>query len=658
MKKTYSTKKALLASALSLFLCVAMLAGSTFAWFTDSVTSDNNIIQTGNLDVEMFWAEGGEAVPAAGDAAWTDASTGAMFKHGNWEPGYAQARHILIANEGSLALNYSLRIVANGVVSKLADVIDVYCFEAATQLQRGDLTDAVKLGTLVDVLGTQNNLSKKIVGSLTAGTTRDLTLVLKMQETAGNEYQSMDLGCSFSVELTATQMAYEKDSFGNNYDENALSAKVPAARVMGVDADETVSFEREGGEIVTIVRPDLEISATAGIGGAATAINLNTVYKFEPTQTFDDMMASEYKYYIADFIISADRDVPANSMALAGYYDAWCEFNNDNWVALASDAAISAGTEIRLVKSMGASVHYKDICQYGNDGLGFMCGAVDLTGENIGTTLTVKLCLFETTADPNGSSANTEETGSAPIVIGEFKYTFTTKNVATADELATAIANGVENITLTKDIAVTGANMFTVPTGADVTVNLNGHNISADFAAKTDGHSAVFTINKDASLTINGEGNVHVVAAPTLSYVSSVFTNLGSLEINGGNYSMTYGSYADGYLLPTIVDTNSNVGKATTVINGGTFTHTRNMFRNFAQPQRGANNATLIINGGTFKGQADDYASIWNQKTSNSGVEGDGVVTINGGDFQYMDICNDFAGYVTIAEGLNIAVQP
>ena len=120
---------------------------------------------------------------------------------------------------------------------------------------------------------------------------------------------------------------------------------------------------------------------------------------------------------------------------------------------------------------------------------------------------------------------------------------------------------------------------------------------------------------------------------------------------------MTYGTYGQGYLLPSIVDTNSNTMKATTTINGGEFYHNRNMFRNFAQPQRGANNATLIINGGTFVGEADDFATIWNQKTSASGVDGDGVVTITGGNFQYMDICNEFTSGVTIADGLNIAVQ-
>jgi hypothetical protein len=240
-------------------------------------------------------------------------------------------------------------------------------------------------------------------------------------------------------------------------------------------------------------------------------------------------------------------------------------------------------------------------------------------------------------------AANGTEYAAAPVM------------VATAEDMAAAIAEG-KSVALTADVTVDGSNMVTVPKGADVTVDLNGHNITADFSAKTDGSSAIFTIDKNASLTVNGEGEVHATAAPTTSYVSSIFTNLGTLVVNGGEYTMTYGTYAEGYLIPTIIDTNSNIGKATTTINGGTFTHTRNMFRNFAQPNRGENNATLIINGGTFKGEANDYASIWNQKTSGAGVEGDGIVIVNGGNFEYVEVTNDFETGVTIAKGVNLKI--
>ena len=121
MTKKHSTKKALMASVLSLLLCFSMLVGTTFAWFTDSVTSANNIIQSGTLDVEMYWAEGKDAVPTT-DAGWTDASRGAIFDYDKWEPGYTVVRHIKIANEGSLALKYQLNCFTKHLVGAFASV--------------------------------------------------------------------------------------------------------------------------------------------------------------------------------------------------------------------------------------------------------------------------------------------------------------------------------------------------------------------------------------------------------------------------------------------------------------------------------------------------------------------------------------------------------
>jgi len=126
MTNAKSTKRALISSVIALLVCFTMLLGTTFAWFTDSVTSAGNIIQSGNLDVAMYWAEG-QKDPTAADTVWTDASTGAIFDYDKWEPGYAVARHIKIANEGTLALKYIVRIVANGTVSeKIANVNGMY----------------------------------------------------------------------------------------------------------------------------------------------------------------------------------------------------------------------------------------------------------------------------------------------------------------------------------------------------------------------------------------------------------------------------------------------------------------------------------------------------------------------------------------------------
>ena len=216
MTKKYSTKKALISSIVMLALCFTMLVGTTFAWFTDSVTSTGNIIKTGTLDVAMYHADG-KSDPAS--ATWTDASTGPIFNYDNWEPGYTDVRHIKIENKGSLALKYKVLVIAEKEVSELADVIDVYYVDPAVQIaNRGALTENYKLGTLAEVLA---GLGESGNGTLVAGAADTITIALKMQETAGNDYMNLSIGTDFSIQLIATQFAYENDSFGNDYDQAA-----------------------------------------------------------------------------------------------------------------------------------------------------------------------------------------------------------------------------------------------------------------------------------------------------------------------------------------------------------------------------------------------------------------------------------------------------
>ena len=56
MTSSKSTKRALISSALAILMCVAMLIGTTFAWFTDTASTAVNKIQAGNLDVKLEYA--------------------------------------------------------------------------------------------------------------------------------------------------------------------------------------------------------------------------------------------------------------------------------------------------------------------------------------------------------------------------------------------------------------------------------------------------------------------------------------------------------------------------------------------------------------------------------------------------------------------------
>lgn len=208
-----TTKRALFSSVMALLLCFTMLLGTTFAWFTDSVTSSNNIIKSGTLDVEMYWADGVED-PAT--ASWVDASSGAIFDYDQWEPGFVQVRHIKIENKGTLALKYQVSIVATGEASDLTDVIDVYYVDPAVQVaDRAALDASYKIGTLTEVLA---GLTTTAGGELKFEENDTITIALKMQESANNNYQDKSIGSSFAIKLMATQLTYESDSFDELYD--------------------------------------------------------------------------------------------------------------------------------------------------------------------------------------------------------------------------------------------------------------------------------------------------------------------------------------------------------------------------------------------------------------------------------------------------------
>ena len=118
MKKT-NTKKALYSSVLSLIVCITMLIGTTFAWFTDNVTSGVNTIQSGNLDISLQYLK---------DGNWVDVtqSTKLFNDDARWEPGHTEVAYLKIKNAGSLALKYELSVkVANEVVGKTEAGADI-----------------------------------------------------------------------------------------------------------------------------------------------------------------------------------------------------------------------------------------------------------------------------------------------------------------------------------------------------------------------------------------------------------------------------------------------------------------------------------------------------------------------------------------------------
>ena len=265
MTKKHSTKRAFIVSLLTLCLSFTMLLGTTYAWFTDSVSSTGNIIKSGTLDVGFYWAKGTEA-PAS--AAWVDVENngGAIFNNDLWEPGYSETRHIKITNKGTLALAYKLAIIPHGEVSELADVIDVYYYDDNGAVQQGNRIadnhdDPNYVGTLRQFINkgiTEGDLASK--GEYTA------TIVFKMNDEAGNDYQNLSIGSDFSIQLLATQHTAEKDSFDNQYDQNAFTtvSTVEGLRNAIDNAVDTTTIFVQAGEynvsgVITIADKEITI---------------------------------------------------------------------------------------------------------------------------------------------------------------------------------------------------------------------------------------------------------------------------------------------------------------------------------------------------------------------------------------------------------------
>ena len=194
MTNRKSTKRALLGSIMAMVLCLAMLVGATFAWFTDTASTGVNKIQAGKLDVALEMKDAaGQWVSAEGKTLnWVKAAAGEQVL---WEPGCTYTLpELRVVNNGNLALKYKIQITGIQGDAKLNEVIDWTINDAAI-----DLTE----------------------GHLTAGQQGDaFTIKGHMKETAGNDYQNLTID-GIGINVVATQDTVESDSFHNQYDANA-----------------------------------------------------------------------------------------------------------------------------------------------------------------------------------------------------------------------------------------------------------------------------------------------------------------------------------------------------------------------------------------------------------------------------------------------------
>ena len=291
MNNKRATKRALLTSIMALVMCVVMLVGTTFAWFTDTASTGVNKIQAGNLDVELEYKNSDTAVFTKADKNTEVFKDGAL-----WEPGHVEYVVLKVSNAGSLALKYKLGINIAGETGSTNVLGNEF-----------KLSDYIKFGVVDEDLSgkTRDEMvaavtdGKLIKGGYTSGETRlypevtpavdgqasekVVTLVVWMPKSVGNEANhktevtapSIDLGIS----VAATQDTVEKDSFDNTYDKDAVYPIVAMDTLQELinNAAEPVSAKLEGNIAGSLTVPQdksitLDLNGFTLTGGDSHAI--------------------------------------------------------------------------------------------------------------------------------------------------------------------------------------------------------------------------------------------------------------------------------------------------------------------------------------------------------------------------------------------------
>ena len=269
MNNKRATKRALLTSVMALVMCVVMLVGTTFAWFTDTASTGVNKIQAGNLDIKVEYTLDGDN--------WNDLDGATdIFQKGLWEPGHTEVVALKFKNNGNLALKYSINmnivdetvgINKSGQEYKLSDYLKVKTLsQEASGI--GDICIDMAFSARNDGLGytaTANFKDAAVLDHdllLTPGEVGNyLIMKVYMPETVGNEANAISTGKAasirFGLNVVATQVTYEKDSFGNTYDKDATYPVIVSNQQQANDAitnatDKKVNISIASGQTITL----------------------------------------------------------------------------------------------------------------------------------------------------------------------------------------------------------------------------------------------------------------------------------------------------------------------------------------------------------------------------------------------------------------------
>ena len=296
MTNRKSTKRALLGSVMAMVLCLAMLVGATFAWFTDTASTGVNKIQAGNLDVALEMKDAaGQWVPAEGKTL--DFVKAAAGEQVLWEPGCTYTLpELRVVNNGNLALKYKVTITGINGSAKLNEAIE---------------------WTIGDVaMGAEQHLA--------AGESNAFTIKGHMKESAGNEYMNESID-GIAITVVATQDTVESDSFDKDYD---AGAEYPVVAVANVNTNgDTVLKDKEEDHTIQVTVPagaldegvqslKLEVVKSAAPAGVQVAST-------ESSQSYEVTMKDQNGNAVSTngTLMTVEMNVGKNRTALKLYHD-------------------------------------------------------------------------------------------------------------------------------------------------------------------------------------------------------------------------------------------------------------------------------------------------------------------------------------------------
>ena len=298
MTNRKSTKRALLGSVMAMVLCLAMLVGATFAWFTDTASTGVNKIQSGKLDVALEMKDAsGNWVSAEGKTLDFVKAADAKGEAILWEPGCTYTLpELRVVNNGNLALKYKVTITGINGSAKLNEAIE---------------------WTIGDVaMGAEQHLA--------AGESNAFTIKGHMKESAGNEYMNESID-GIAITVVATQDTVESDSFDKDYD---AGAEYPVVAVANVNTNgDTVLKDKEEDHTIQVTVPagaldegvqslKLEVVKSATPAGVQVAST-------ESSQSYEVTMKDQNGNAVSTngTLMTVEMNVGKNRTALKLYHD-------------------------------------------------------------------------------------------------------------------------------------------------------------------------------------------------------------------------------------------------------------------------------------------------------------------------------------------------